>query len=113
MSSKPMTLKYLTQESHSQAIRKGWWDEGERGIPELLCLIHSEVSEALESYRNGEPMLWLSEKAKPEGIAAELADVLIRIGDLAGRHKIDLEHAVDLKLAYNEKRPYRHGGKKA
>ena len=34
-------------EIHKLAIRKGWYEE-RRSIPESLCLMHSEISEALE-----------------------------------------------------------------
>ena len=47
-----MTLNDLVQQSHELACTKGWYEGPPRGIPELLCLIHSEVSEALEEYRN-------------------------------------------------------------
>lgn len=49
---------------------------------------------------------------KPCGIPIELADVLIRIFDFAGKHGVDLEAAVKLKMDYNATRPHRHGGKK-
>jgi NTP pyrophosphatase (non-canonical NTP hydrolase) len=46
---------------------------------------------------------------RPEGFAVELADILIRVGDLCGRFGIDLDEAVRLKMAYNHTRPHRHG----
>lgn len=46
---------------------------------------------------------------KPEGVAVELADAVIRIADLCGHLGIDLESAIDLKMAYNETRPFKHG----
>lgn len=90
--------------------------------------MHSELSEALEEYRNlGKYQETLQEiyfsgkstinheitsNHKPEGIAVELADVLIRIFDTCGRYNIPLEEALRLKLDYNKTRPHRHGGKK-
>jgi hypothetical protein len=46
-----MTLNDLVEQSHRLAKEKGWYEGGERNIPEALALIHSEVSEALEEYR--------------------------------------------------------------
>jgi len=48
---------------------------------------------------------------KPEGIPSELADVVIRIFDICGYYGIDLQAAIEEKMAYNESRPYKHGGK--
>lgn len=50
---------------------------------------------------------------KPEGEATELADAVIRIADWFGRHGWDLEAVVKAKMAYNQTRGYRHGGKAA
>ena len=112
-----ITINQLILESHETAKAKGWWDDPNRNIPELLALIHSEVSEALESYRDhgkeGLSKVWSDEHDKPEGFTVELADVLIRIADLCGEFELDLESAIKSKLSYNETRPYRHGGKKA
>jgi NTP pyrophosphatase (non-canonical NTP hydrolase) len=108
----PVTITALVKDSHERAKAKGWWAEESFNLPEKLALIHSEVSEALEEYRNDrEPIYIVS--GKPEGIAIELADVVIRVADLCGRMGIDLEEAIRLKSTYNETRPHRHGGKKA
>ena len=112
-----MTIESLIQESHRTAKSKGWWDDPDRNVGELLALIHSEVSEALEVYRvKGKDSIgenWLDEKGKPEGFTVELADVIIRIADLCGEFELDLEKSLTTKLSYNQTRPYRHGDKKA
>lgn len=46
----------------------------------------------------------------PEGVAAELTDVLIRLLDLCDQFDIDLAVAYEDKMLYNRTRPYRHGG---
>lgn len=48
---------------------------------------------------------------KPEGIPSEMADILIRLLDTAGRYGVNLDSAVREKLAYNRTRGHRHGGK--
>ena len=89
---------------HENAVEHGWW-ETEREIPELLCLIHSEVSEALEGYRNQIP------DGQKGCLAEELADVVIRIFDLCHRFDIDIAAAVARKHEQNKLRSYRHGNK--
>lgn len=71
------------------------------------------MSEALEDWRVGAMETTFNENGKPAGFAIELADVLIRVADLAGRLNLNLEEAVAAKLAYNKNCPYRHGGKRA
>lgn len=76
--------------------------------------MHSELSEALEVYRNGyDPNVVYFDKGKPEGFAIELADCFIRILDTCEALGIDLQLATEMKLAYNKTRPFRHGGKRA
>lgn len=124
--SNSLTISSMIVESHATAVAKGWWEK-DRPFSEGIALIHSELSEALEEWRrhgmDKEAMLYytwphmLRSSApqaaddKPEGIAAELADVLIRIGDWCGRHGIPLEEALRAKMAYNKTREHRHGGK--
>lgn len=95
----------LVKEAHGAALKAGWWDGVDinaRGIvPEKLCLIHSEISEALEGDRKG-----LMDEHLPEftSFEVELADAMIRIGDLAGAKKARLSAAIYAKMAFNEQR---------
>lgn len=73
------TLAELAALVHDMAQEKGWWDSP-REWPEIACLIHSEISEAVECYRNGEMAMHIVD-GKPEGLVVELADVVIRCLD--------------------------------
>lgn len=48
---------------------------------------------------------------RPEGVAVELADCILRILDFCGKKNIDIEDVIKRKHEYNKTRPYRHGGK--
>lgn len=110
-----MNINDAVKASYENARDHGW-HESERTIGDLICLMHSELSEALEEHRNGrlpdEVYYNEAKPDKPEGIPVELADCVIRIFDFCGLYGIDLEEVVALKMRYNETRPYRHGGKK-
>lgn len=108
----PAQINDLVNAAHQNAIAKGWWDEP-RSFGEIIALIHSEASEALEDFRAGKQPdeVWYENGDKPCGIPSELADIVIRVLDAAGRYGIDLETAIAEKMAYNSTRPVRHGGK--
>lgn len=105
-----LTLNQLAKEIHKNADEHGWWEE-ERALPEILCLCHSELSEALEEYRNGNDMVWVGEGGKPEGVATEMVDCVIRIFDYLAHMGVDIDGVMRQKMEYNLHRPYRHGGK--
>lgn len=107
-----MTLNELRDEIHATAREKGWYNDGERNIPEALALIHAEVSEALEEYRDGKMETVRDPTGRLTGFKVEVADILIRTLDLAGYIGMDVDDVVRSKMAYNRTRPHRHGGKK-
>ena len=102
----------VAKEIHKNAVAHGWWDET-RTFPEIVALIHSELSEALEEYRSNHGVTEVYQEAgKPEGVPIELADAIIRILDYCGYAGIDIVAALERKHEYNKTRPYRHGGKR-
>lgn len=110
-----MKISEMQRVAHETAENKGWWDDIidlEAHVPVLLCLVHSEVSEALEDFREGKMLTTIREDGKPEGLPSELADVVIRVGDMCGALGIDLEFEVEQKMAHNANRKHRHGGKR-
>ena len=133
-------LTVLAKAIHANAVDHGWWDE-ERSFGDIIALCHSELSEALEEYRANRPMVWYAcneagpstepcspaefeclnygkeaeckyRGTKPEGIAVEMIDCIIRILDWCGRYDIDVDAILAQKHAYNKTRPYKHGGKR-
>ena len=101
-------LKNLMYKVHECARNKGWWEDS-RPMIISLALITSEVGEAIEACRDDKR----SEKIPAfSQIEEELADIIIRVLDVAQYEKLRLSEAILAKHKYNLNRPYRHGGKK-
>lgn len=98
-----------------EASRDNGWYDSTRSFGDIIALIHTEVSEAYEEYREGrgptETYYSTEKPTKPEGIPSEMADIIIRVMDYCGAQGIDIGSMVEEKLRYNATRGYRHGGK--
>ena len=116
-----VAAEVLKKKCHQAAAKAGWWTDMATGRPttfnypaemgkgiaparnigELLCLVHSEISEAMEGARKG-----LMDDKLPTRpmLEVELADAVIRIFDMAGGLRLDLPGAIVEKLAYNATR---------
>lgn len=147
-------LNTLAAKIHETARDHGFWDK-ERNFGEMIALMHSELSEALEAHREGNPpryykithspavhvpypagsevyyvrkdgqASWDVEgqrivdwdalhragvvNRKPEGVAVELADCLIRILDAMQSLGVDIDEIVQEKMEYNDGRAHKHG----
>lgn len=138
-----MKLNEFAADVHALAVEKGWWEPAP-SFPEVIAMCHCELSEALQEYREGKPLVYhsctaikenrvpcgyvetldcakfISEEerkdciycsTKPEGVAVELADAILRILDYCAFAGIDIESVLETKHEYNKGRAYRHGGK--
>lgn len=70
--------------------------------PASLASEFASGQEATEYFRSRTP-------GKPEGVPSELADIVIRVLDLADEAGIDLATVIESKLEYNNTRAFRHG----
>ena len=94
--------------AHQHALAKGFDVPGvERSFCEIVVLMHTELSEAIEAYRHGNP----PDDHIPDfsGIEAEFADVVIRIMNAAAASGYRVAEAIEAKMAYNMTRPFKHG----
>lgn len=123
MSGTKKTLEEYQAQILSITKEKGWY-ETDRSFGDDIALLHSEVSEMFEAYRDhgtedvtARPAqvvggVVMTSIPKPEGVGSEAADVLIRLLDTCERYGIDIRYELERKIEFNATRPHRHGGKR-
>ena len=122
------TIPQMQAEVLDVERRHGWKGVHAPNISfgDSIALLHSEVSEAFEAYRDwgftdatkpfkldrsGGSMYPAEVPAKPEGVGSEFADILIRLLSSCDLYGINLDEEYERKMAYNQTRSFRHGGK--
>ena len=106
MDKKIEAINECARDCHNAAVKGGWWHESngkkkDRNVGELLCLIHSEISEAMEGARKG---LYDSHLKNKTMMEVELADAIIRIFDLSESKGFNIGETIYEKLKYNKSR---------
>lgn len=107
----------LTFFCHGQARENGWWtdmatgedltsrnypkEQPKKNVGELIALMHSEASEALEGHRK---LLMDDKLTHRPMVEVEFADLVIRVFDAAGGLGLDVAGAIVEKLAFNAQR---------
>jgi hypothetical protein len=97
----------LRNTCYQASYKAGWHTDIETGElkdrnkAEMICLMHSELSEAMEGERKGLMDDHLPHRPMAE---VEMADAVIRIMDYCGRYNYDIGGAIIEKLEYNANR---------
>lgn len=122
-----MNLTELSQQIHAGNAARGFYDHPAT-FPDRCMLIVSEISESVEAHRSGrttepgdveqalrmaamemQPFVGFFRDKVKDTVEDELADAVIRLLDLSGYMKIDIDAHIHAKLAYNATRGIRHG----
>lgn len=82
------TINSWQNEIHHNSVEKGWYDKGYVPVPQLIAMIHSEISELWMAYQNKDIL----------NFREEFADIAIRLMDGAEYLGIDLEQCSGVRV---------------
>lgn len=119
-------VEVIQEIAHKVNLANGWWEEREfvqkelshfmDNTPhmaiELLGLVTSEISEAMEAARKHPRSQWGDAKTK-DTMVREMGGAIVRLMDLAEHLQLPLGAAVIEEIRHNATRGYRHGGRAA
>lgn len=108
MNTVPITLNDYIYNAYQNSLKHGFWNglevDNSTVLLSKLMLVVTEVAEAAEVVRKE----YTINNAYEHDLGEELADICIRVFDLAGAVGIDLQTAIQNKMAHNKDRPYMH-----
>jgi NTP pyrophosphatase (non-canonical NTP hydrolase) len=96
----------LATRHHAMMVDRGFWEEEHEDAVRLMLMV-TELAEACEAIRHSNP----PDDKIPEfsGLESELADVILRIMDMAQARGLRVAEALLAKITYNATRGYKHG----
>lgn len=121
------SFKAIQSAAYTINRENGWWnqrlltlatlrDKGVDHTPnlaiELIGLMHTELSEAVEAARKHRKQSWDDAKTK-DTMVRELAGTVVRIMDMSEFFGLPLAEAILEEIKANAERGYMHGGKNA
>lgn len=108
-------LGKLSEHCHDASRVNGFWESSNALDPTAtlevaakVALIAGEAMELLEAWRLATPFDPCKKDPRLSHVSEEMADVAIRLLDLAAFFRLDLAYAIDVKLQHNATRPYKH-----
>jgi hypothetical protein len=116
-----MDLGFFSKKINALARKKGWYNE-HRSDPDRLMAAVYQLAKASESIRDNEPPIYQMQgdkmvlshdnkwdpKIRSEGIAMDLARCIIRILDVCGHNKWEINRALKLEVDHIQSKPLRY-----
>lgn len=100
-----MTISALVKEAHITAVEKGHHDF--ESIMHLKDAVVDKIIEETSEFKESVPEF--GNHFNKDSEQSEIADIILVLMAYCGACSYDLEHILQLKMAYNKGRPFGHG----